>query len=146
MDASGRPIHQTFSWWQVRSLGETSMVQQHRGKGMKPLGYALILFFLMPSYAMAEKMRSAWYEAGSRTASGAPFNPDDVGVAAHRTLPLGTLLYAVNRKTGKSAFLKVKDRGPVSHKLQLDVSRGTAKKLGFFKAGIAMLDVVVLPK
>ena len=106
---------------------------------------ALVLFFLLPRVVFAEEMRSAWYETGTRTASGAPFNPDNPVICAHRTLPLHTLLYVVNRKNGKNAWLQVLDRGPVSHSLDLDVSRAAAKQLGFIKSGVATLDVVIYP-
>lgn len=79
-------------------------------------------------------VRSAFYWQGRRTASGQPFNPDGM-TAAHRTLPFGTQLTVTNPRTGKSVTVVVNDRGPFTHGLHLDLSRGAARAIGLTGTG-----------
>jgi rare lipoprotein A len=79
-------------------------------------------------------VRSAYYWQGRRTASGQPFNPDGM-TAAHRTLPFGTKLTVANPRTGKSVVVVVNDRGPFTHGLHLDLSRGAARAIGLTSTG-----------
>jgi len=66
---------------------------------------------------------------GHRTASGEVFNPDGL-TAAHRSLPLGTCLVVGNPRNGKSVAVRVKDRGPFTAGLALDLSLGAARAIG----------------
>jgi rare lipoprotein A len=79
-------------------------------------------------------VRSAFYWQGRRTASGQPFNPEGM-TAAHRTLPFGTQLTVTNPRTGKSVVVVVNDRGPFTHGLHLDLSRGAARAIGLTGTG-----------
>jgi rare lipoprotein A len=81
---------------------------------------------------------ASWYGPkfhGRRTASGIRFNMHDY-IAAHRTLPLGTVLLVKNLKNGKSVKVKVLDRGPYVRGRHLDLSRAAAEKLGMFGDGV----------
>ncbi len=81
---------------------------------------------------------ASWYGPkfhGRKTASGARFNMHDY-IAAHRTLPLGTILLVKNLKNGKTVKVKVLDRGPFVRGRQLDLSRAAAEKLGMFGDGV----------
>ena len=64
--------------------------------------------------------------------------------AAHKTLPLGSKIKVTNLRNGKSAVLKVNDRGPYKHGRILDVSQGAAKKLDMIKTGTAHVRIEVL--
>ena len=64
--------------------------------------------------------------------------------AAHKTLPLGSKIKVTNLSNGKSAVLKVNDRGPYKHGRILDVSQGAAKKLDMIKTGTAQVRIQVL--
>ncbi|MFP5229910.1 MAG: septal ring lytic transglycosylase RlpA family protein [Acidobacteriota bacterium] len=68
--------------------------------------------------------------------------------AAHRTLPMGSLIRVVNVKTGQSAVMRVTDRGPFVPGRILDLSVGAAKAVGLFRAGIGevRIDVFSTPK
>jgi len=81
---------------------------------------------------------ASWYGAkfhGRRTASGTRFNMHDY-VAAHRTLPLGTVLIVRNLKNGRSVKVKILDRGPYVKGRHLDLSYAAAKKLGMLNDGV----------
>lgn len=77
-----------------------------------------------------------------KLADGTRFNPNS-NAAASRTLPFGTTAKVTNLKTGKSALVHIKDRGPMAHKRIVDVSPKVARKLGMEKVGVA--PVVVAP-
>ena len=53
--------------------------------------------------------------------------------AAHKTLPLNTIIRVTNLKNDKSLILRINDRGPYVGNRILDCSYGAAKKLDFVK-------------
>jgi rare lipoprotein A len=61
--------------------------------------------------------------------------------AAHRTLPLGTLIRVTNLANGKWAMMRVTDRGPFIPGRVLDLSLGAAKALGMMRAGVAKVRI-----
>jgi len=68
--------------------------------------------------------------------------------AAHRTLPMGTLIVVTNEKTGQSATMRVTDRGPFVPGRVLDLSMASAKATGVYRAGLATvrIDVYQTPR
>jgi rare lipoprotein A len=58
-------------------------------------------------------------------------------IAAHKTLPMGTRVKVVNLDNGRSAVLKIVDRGPFIRGRVIDVSPAAARALGFRQAGLA---------
>jgi rare lipoprotein A len=58
-------------------------------------------------------------------------------IAAHKTLPMGTRVRVVNLDNGRSAVLKIVDRGPFIRGRVIDVSPAAASALGFRQAGLA---------
>jgi rare lipoprotein A len=58
-------------------------------------------------------------------------------IAAHKTLPMGTRVKVVNLDNGRSAVLKIVDRGPFIRGRVIDVSPAAASVLGFRQAGLA---------
>lgn len=82
---------------------------------------------------------------GRLTASGEMFDNNRL-TAAHRTLPIPTIVRVTNLENGRSVILKVNDRGPFheTHKRIIDVSDRAAKLLGFHKHGLTRVRVTVL--
>ncbi|GAA4780979.1 septal ring lytic transglycosylase RlpA family protein [Stakelama sediminis] len=72
--------------------------------------------------------------AGSRTASGEPCDPDTL-TAAHRTLPLGSVVRVTNPANGKSVVVRINDRGPYARNRIIDLSREAAQRIGLVRAG-----------
>src|SRR5580704_8852965 len=58
-------------------------------------------------------------------------------IAAHKTLPFGTKVKVINLANGRSAILKIVDRGPFIRGRVIDVSPAAASVLGFRAAGLA---------
>jgi rare lipoprotein A len=93
---------------------------------------------------------ATWYTApykGRRSANGQVFD-DDAMTAAHRTLPMGTLILATNLETGQSAAMRITDRGPFVEGRVLDMTIASAKATGVYRAGLARvrIDVYETPK
>lgn len=80
---------------------------------------------------------------GKTMANGARMNPRSNN-AASRTLPLGTTAKVTNLETGKSAVVRIEDRGPYVKGRIVDLSPRTARKIGITRRkGISR--VVVAP-
>ena len=76
--------------------------------------------------------KASWYGPGfhgRRTASGERFNSGDM-TAAHRTLPFGSRVRVVNKKTGRSVVVRINDRGPYAHGRIIDLSKASAQAIG----------------
>jgi rare lipoprotein A len=80
-------------------------------------------------------------------ANGQVFDENGIS-AAHRTLPMGSLIRVVNLRTGQSAVMRVTDRGPFVAGRILDLSIGAAKAVGIWRAGLGdvRIDVFSTPK
>ena len=87
-----------------------------------------------PGGCAGQRVISAWYHEGKRTASGARFDPNGL-TAAHRTFAFGTRLTVVNPRNGKSVTVTVNDRGPFVRGVSLDLSRGAAIAIGMRGTG-----------
>lgn len=81
--------------------------------------------------------------AGRRTASGERYDPREM-VAAHRTLPFGSLLRVTNEANGRSVQVRVVDRGPFARGRVLDLSRRAAEELDFIRQGHTRVTIEVL--
>jgi rare lipoprotein A len=64
--------------------------------------------------------------------------------AAHRTLPLGSVVRVTNLKTERSAVVRITDRGPFVRGRILDLSEQAAKQVDVWVAGVAMVRLDVL--
>ena len=64
--------------------------------------------------------------------------------AAHRELPLGTIIRVTHLGNGKAVTLKVNDRGPFIEGRILDLSLGAARELEMIEEGVAkvMIEIV----
>ena len=84
---------------------------------------------------------------GRKTASGEIFNQQAL-VAAHPSWPFGTVVRVTNIKNGRSAKVRIVDRGPAKKARRrgiiIDLSTRTAKALAFHKEGIAPVRLEVL--
>ena len=84
---------------------------------------------------------------GRETASGQIFDQREM-VAAHRTLPLGTVVRVTNLENGRAVTLKVTDRGPYGRNYRngtiIDVSKGAARRLHFLRDGLVRVKVEVV--
>jgi rare lipoprotein A len=99
---------------------------------------------------LSEQGLATWYTApykGRKAANGQVFS-DRAFTAAHRTLPMGSLIKVTNLKTGQSAAMRITDRGPFVDGRILDLTIASAKATGVYRVGTAevRLDVYQTPK
>lgn len=86
---------------------------------------------------------ASWYGSdfhGKATANGERYDMDTL-TAAHRTLPMPTIVRVTNLENGRSLRLRVNDRGPYARGRIIDVSRRAATLLGFQDKGTARVRV-----
>ena len=89
---------------------------------------------------------ASWYGKdfhGKPTASGEIYDMFEIS-AAHKSLPMGTLLLVTDLDTGKTVKVKINDRGPFVGERILDLSYGAAKHLGIVRAGIAQVEFSII--
>lgn len=89
---------------------------------------------------------ASWYGPpyhNRRGSNGEVYNMNAM-TAAHRTLPLGSIVRVTNLKTGHAALVRVTDRGPFIPGRVLDLSLAAARKLDVVQPGVAQVKVEVM--
>jgi len=86
---------------------------------------------------------ASWYGGefhGRQTSSGEVYDMFQL-TCAHNSLPLGTMVMVTNLENGRSAELRVNDRGPFVKERIIDVSYAAARILGMWGKGTASVKV-----
>ena len=100
-------------------------------------------YVLSSSSAYVERGVASWYGPGFhkvRTSTGESY--DMYGMtAAHKTLPLPAYVRVTNLQNGRSAVVRVNDRGPFVGNRIIDLSYTAAVKLDMLRNGTAMVEV-----
>ena len=127
-------------------------------RGMRLLGLLAVVAIVFAAGRSAASDTStaiqfglaSWYGPGfhgEETASGEIFDQREM-VAAHRTLPLGSVIRVTNLENGRHVTLRVIDRGPYGRNFRkgtiVDVSRGAARNLGFIRRGLVRVRLEVM--
>jgi rare lipoprotein A len=89
---------------------------------------------------------ASWYGQsfhGKQAANGELFDMEAL-TAAHRTLPLGSVVRVVNLANGKHLHVRITDRGPYVNSRILDLSRGAAARLGMMERGLSVVRIQVV--
>jgi rare lipoprotein A len=89
---------------------------------------------------------ATWYgghRVWNRTASGERFEPTKM-TAAHRNLPLGTIVRVTDLATGRSVVVRVNDREPPHGRRCIDLSEGAATALGIHHQGVAHVTITAI--
>lgn len=93
-----------------------------------------------------ERGIASWYGEqfhGKQAANGEIF---DMGAltAAHRTLPLGSMVRVTNLTNGKHVRVRINDRGPYVNGRILDLSLAAADRLGMVHGGLSVIQLEVI--
>lgn len=102
-----------------------------------------------PSYVeVGEVMKgiASWYGPnfhGKYTSNGEIYNMH-ARTAAHKTLPMDTIVRVNNLQNGKSTIVRINDRGPFVKGRIIDCSYKAGKEIGLDKMGIAKVSIEVL--
>jgi len=89
---------------------------------------------------------ASWYGRdfhGKKTANGERYDMHALS-AAHKTLPLPTLVRVTNLGNGRSVVVRVNDRGPFVKSRLIDLSYAAARQLGYTDQGTARVRVQTL--
>jgi rare lipoprotein A len=78
-----------------------------------------------------------------KTADGERFKSDGM-TAAHRTLPLGTMVRVTNLENQRSVVVRINDRGPFMRKRIIDLSPAAARALGIRNQGLMHVRIEAL--
>lgn len=99
-------------------------------------------------YSYDEIGVASWYGADFHkdlTANGEIYDMYAM-TAAHKTLPLPSVVRVTNLENGRSVILRVNDRGPFVVNRIVDVSKSAAERLGFHSKGTTRVRVTIMPK
>jgi rare lipoprotein A len=89
---------------------------------------------------------ASWYGPGffgNRTANGEVYRPGTL-TAAHRSLPFGTMVRVTNLNNGRTAVVRINDRGPFGGSRVIDLGHGAAQQVGLVSSGTAPVRLEVL--
>ena len=89
---------------------------------------------------------ASWYGGkfhGRLTSSGEVFDTNTM-TAAHRTLPFGTMVKVTNLDNGKSAIVKINDRGPFVEGRIIDLSQAAAEQIDMLGQGVAKVSLEIV--
>lgn len=105
-------------------------------------------YYPKEDYNYVETGIASWYGKdfhAKYTANGEIYDMNTL-TAAHRTLPLPSIVRVTNLENGRSLVLRVNDRGPFAKNRIIDISKRGAQLLGFQAQGTAKVKVEVLEK
>ncbi len=105
-------------------------------------------YYPKEDYNYKEVGTASWYGPdfhSKRTANGEKYDMHSL-TAAHRTLPLPSIVRVTNLENGRSLVVRVNDRGPYARNRIIDVSKKVAQLLGFLEQGTAKVRVEILEK
>lgn len=141
-----RPHKDGAPWWDVDVSKIPDAVPMPHYGPVKASPYTVFgkQYFPIPDARRYTAIGPAsWYGTkfhGQATANGETY--DLYGMtAAHKTLPLPSYVRVTNLENGKTATLRVNDRGPFYSDRIIDLSFAAAKKLGFAESGTARVKV-----
>jgi rare lipoprotein A len=88
---------------------------------------------------------ASWYGPpyNKRAGANGQIFDQDAMTAAHRTLPMGSLIVVTNERTGQAAVMRVTDRGPFVQGRVLDLSKASAKAIGVYLPGTGHVRIDV---
>ena len=127
----------------------------------RPLTYNVSSYKVGEPYKIAERWyrpkeyvtfsetgMASWYGQkfhSRQTANGEVFNMYAM-TAAHRVLPMPSVVRVTNLSNGRSAVVRINDRGPYARERIIDLSLVAAEKIGFRRKGVTRVRVELLPE
>ena len=112
----------------------------------KPYQVSGVWYYPKPDFTYRETGIASWYGPGfdgKQTANGERYDQNAL-TAAHRTLPMPSIVRVTNLSNGRSIKVRINDRGPFRNSRIIDLSRRGADLLGFRQQGTAKVLVEVV--
>lgn len=113
----------------------------------KPYQVNGVWYYPKEDWSYDETGIASWYGPGfheKRTANGEIYDQNDM-TAAHKTLPMPSIVRVTNLDNGRSVVVRVNDRGPFVAGRVVDMTRRGAQLLGFLGNGTAKVRVQIMP-
>ncbi len=129
----------------------SGMTDKERAYNLKSYKVGNVYTVLGQRYTPKENWRysevgqASWYGPNFHrkpTANGEKFNKHSF-TAAHRTLPMPSIVKVTNLENGKQVKVRVNDRGPFAKNRIIDLSKAAADKIGMIDQGTARVRVEV---
>ena len=114
----------------------------------KPYQVNGVWYYPKADYSYNETGIASWYGPGFHgklTANGEVYDQNGL-TAAHKTLPMPSMVRVTNLENGRSIEIRVNDRGPYAAGRVIDVTRRAAQLLGFIDNGTARVRVQIMPE
>lgn len=89
---------------------------------------------------------ASWYGPGfhgKKTSNGETYN-QNAFTAAHKTLPMNTILSVTNLDNGRKTTVRINDRGPFAENRIIDLSKAAATRLDMITSGTAPVKLEVI--
>jgi rare lipoprotein A len=105
-----------------------------------------VWYYPRADYNYEETGTASWYGPGfdgRATSDGEIYDMNQLS-AAHKTLPLPSVVQVTNLQNGRALRVRVNDRGPFVDGRVIDLSRRAAQLLGFEETGTAPVRVKIL--
>jgi rare lipoprotein A len=131
---------------QIGRSTKSEPAQQGRYKIGNPYQIKGVWYYPAVDYGYNKTGIASWYGPGfhgKRTANGETYDQNAL-TAAHKTLPMPSIVQVTNLDNGRSIKVTVNDRGPYAYGRVIDMSRRGAQLLGFHRKGTARVRVTVL--
>ncbi|MBM85772.1 MAG: hypothetical protein CMM47_07095 [Rhodospirillaceae bacterium] len=132
---------------EFRDLSEKARDKGHYKVGT-PYQIKGVWYYPRVDFNYDETGVASWYGPkfhNKLTANGEVFDQNEIS-AAHRTLPMPSIVRVINLENGRALIVRVNDRGPFAHGRIIDMSRRAAQLLGFERKGVARVRVQILPE
>jgi len=144
----------------VPTIYDTQIYERERVTPSKPISSAPMYKATMKPYTVKGKQYcptvvkvgdifngiASWYGDafhGKLTSNGEYYNMYDL-TAAHKTLPINTLVKVTNLRNNKSTTVRINDRGPFVDNRIIDLSFAAAKNIDMIKKGTASVKLEIV--
>ena len=130
----------------AKRIGLQDKKQQGRYKIGSPYQIKGIWYYPAVDYSYNKTGIASWYGPGfdgKMTANGETYDQNAL-TAAHKTLPMPSIVQVTNLENGRSIKVTINDRGPYAFSRIIDMSRRGAQLLGFHRKGTAKVHVEIL--
>ncbi len=129
------------------SASPVSSNKEYSHPTQKPYVINNRVYYPIPSsYGFTQKGVASWYGDdfhGRKTSNAETYNMYEM-TAAHKTLPMDTILLVRNLENNREIVVRVNDRGPFVRGRIIDVSYTAAKKLDLVGKGTARVHITAL--
>ena len=130
----------------AKRIGQQEPLKQGRYKIGTPYQIKGIWYYPEVDYNYNKTGIASWYGPGfdgKMTANGETYDQNAL-TAAHKTLPMPSIVRVTNLENGRSIKVTINDRGPYAFGRIIDMSRRGAQLLGFHREGTAKVQVEIL--